>query len=49
MDEAENICDKIAILSQGKILELDKPKEIIKKYRAKNLNQVIGEIIEKER
>jgi ABC-2 type transport system ATP-binding protein len=49
MDEAESICDRIAILSQGKILELDKPKEIIKKYRAHDLNQVIGEIIEREK
>jgi ABC-2 type transport system ATP-binding protein len=49
MDEAESICDRIAIFSQGKILELNKPQEIIKKYRAKDLNQVIGEIIAREK
>lgn len=49
MDEAEDLCDRIAILSKGKIMDIDNPHEIIKRYHAKDLNQVIGKIIERER
>ncbi|OGD56790.1 hypothetical protein A2V71_01575 [Candidatus Berkelbacteria bacterium RBG_13_40_8] len=49
MDEAEDLCDKIAILSKGRILELASPKTVIEKYKVKNLNQVIGKIIEEEK
>jgi len=49
MDEAEELCDRVAILSKGKILELDKPAKIIQRYKFKDLNQVLGEIIERER
>jgi len=49
MDEAEKLCDRLAILSQGKILELDLPQKILSKYQAKNLNEVIAQIIKKEK
>lgn len=49
MDEAEDLCDRIAILSKGKILELDSPARIIEKYQAKDLNEVIGKVIEEEK
>lgn len=48
MDEAEDLCDRVAVLSKGKILELDRPKNIIKKYQEKDLNGVIGKVIERE-
>jgi len=41
MEEAERLCDRIAILFEGKVLDLDSPENLIKKY--------IGtEIIEEE-
>lgn len=49
MNEAQNLCDRIAILAKGKILELAPPNEIVKKYRADNLNDTIVQIIEKEK
>ena len=49
MDEAEDLCDRIAILSKGKIMELDTPGKIIKRFNAKDLNEVIGKIIEEEK
>lgn len=45
LDEAEKLCDKIAIMFEGKILELDSPKNIIKKYSSANLNEVMTKII----
>ena len=30
MDEAEVLCDRIAIMDNGKIIELDTPKKLIK-------------------
>jgi len=48
LDEAENLCDKIAIMFEGKILELDEPHTIIKKYKAGNLNEVMSQIIAKQ-
>jgi lipooligosaccharide transport system ATP-binding protein len=32
MEEAERLCDRVGIISQGKILEIDSPQELIKKY-----------------
>lgn len=32
MEEAEILCDRIAIMNQGKIIDLDTPKELIKKH-----------------
>ncbi len=49
MDEAEDLCDQIAILSKGKIMELDSPQRIIEKYQTSDLNHVIGKVIEEEK
>ncbi len=35
MDEAERLCDRIAILSQGKILDVDSPEKLIAKHIAR--------------
>lgn len=32
MEEAERLCDRIGIISQGKILEMDSPQKLIQKY-----------------
>ena len=48
LDEAEKLCDKIAIMFEGKILELNSPQNIIKKYNCKNLNEVMNKIITKQ-
>ncbi|HJT24074.1 MAG TPA: ABC transporter ATP-binding protein [bacterium] len=32
MDEAERLCDRVAILSQGKILDVDSPEKLIAKH-----------------
>lgn len=40
MSEAENICDNIALLSKGNIIEYGKPKDICRKYNHLNKLQV---------
>jgi len=32
MEEAERLCDRVGIISQGKILEIDSPENLIKKF-----------------
>ena len=32
MEEAERLCDRIGIISQGRILEIDSPQELIQKF-----------------
>ncbi len=36
MEEAERLCDRIAILSQGKILDVDTPEKLIAKHIARD-------------
>jgi len=40
MQEAQDFCDKVAILSQGVILCQDTPKALIKQHQAQNLEEV---------
>ena len=35
MDEAERLCDRVAVLSQGKILDIDSPEKLIVKHIAR--------------
>ena len=35
MHEAERLCDRIAVISKGKILDIDSPEALIKKYIAR--------------
>jgi ABC-2 type transport system ATP-binding protein len=39
MDEAEVLCDRIAIMDQGKIIALDTPKKLIKQLLAKGFKK----------
>ncbi|HDO27205.1 MAG TPA: ABC transporter ATP-binding protein [Bacteroidetes bacterium] len=43
MDEAE-YCDRVSIMSEGKIEALDVPKALKEKYKAKNMNEVFIKI-----
>ena len=40
MKEVEELCDRIIFLNKGKIIDDDNPKNIIKKYGRKDLNEV---------
>jgi ABC-2 type transport system ATP-binding protein len=44
MDEAEKLCEDLIIMSQGSIISEGKPNEIINKYKAKDLHEVITQI-----
>jgi ABC-2 type transport system ATP-binding protein len=44
MDEAEELCDELIIMAEGSIIARGKPSEIIQKYHAKGLHDVITEI-----
>ena len=39
MDEAELLCDRVAIMDEGKIIALDSPKKLIKKLLAKGFKK----------
>ncbi len=40
MLEVEYICDRIALIDKGKIIEMDKPEKLKEKYNAKNIEDV---------
>lgn len=40
MDEAEELCDELIIMNEGKIISRGLPSEIVKQYRAKSLQEV---------
>lgn len=44
MDEAEELCDELIVMAEGTIIARGRPKEIIKKYQAKGLHEVITQI-----
>jgi ABC-2 type transport system ATP-binding protein len=44
MDEAEELCDDLIIMAEGSIIARGKPTEIIKKFQAKGLHEVITSI-----
>jgi len=39
MEEAERLCDRVAIMSLGRIVEIDTPETLMKKYGG-NLEEV---------
>ncbi len=45
MEEAENICDRVILIHQGKIIETGTPQEIIKKTDTTNLRDAFFKII----
>ncbi len=44
IEEAEALCDKVAIIDYGKLIELGSPKELMEKYEAVNLEKVFMKI-----
>lgn len=40
MEEAENLCERIAIMDKGQIVTEGTPSELLKKHKAKNLEEV---------
>jgi ABC-2 type transport system ATP-binding protein len=40
MLEVEYLCDRIALISEGKIVEEGKPKALMEKYQARNIEEV---------
>ena len=43
MDEAE-YCDRVSIMDEGKIVALDTPDNLMKKYKSKNMDEVFVKI-----
>ena len=43
MDEAE-YCDRVSIMDEGKIVALDSPTELKRKYDAKDMDEVFVKI-----
>jgi ABC-2 type transport system ATP-binding protein len=44
IEEAEALCDRVAIIDYGKLIALDEPKKLIEKYGVTNLEEVFMEI-----
>jgi ABC-2 type transport system ATP-binding protein len=44
IEEAETLCDRVAIVDYGKLVALDSPKNLMKEHNAKNLEEVFLEI-----
>jgi len=40
MEEAQELCDRIAIIDEGKLIEIGSPEELMKNHHAKNLEEV---------
>jgi len=40
MEEAQELCDRVAIIDEGMLIELGSPAELMEKHQAKNLEQV---------
>ncbi len=49
MLEIEYLCDRIALIDQGKIVEAGTPKELKDKYKAQNIEDVFKQIVLNEK
>ena len=45
MLEVEYLCDRIALINKGLIVEEGKPQELMKKYNAKNIEEVFIKVV----
>jgi sodium transport system ATP-binding protein len=45
MDEVERLCDRVAVVHRGEILEEGTPAELVEKYRADSLESAFVEIV----
>ena len=48
MEEVEELCERVIFLQKGKIIDDGSPKQLIKKYGHKDLNEVFLSIARKE-
>jgi len=46
MLEVEYLCDRIALIDEGKIVEEGKPKTLMDKYRANNIEEVFTKVVQ---
>ena len=46
MEEAEELSDRVAIMSKGNIIDVDSPKKLVSKYKAKNFEDAFVKIVE---
>ncbi len=46
LEEADALCDRMALFSQGKILKIGKPREVVKSFGLRDLNEVFYKILE---
>ncbi|TFG24654.1 MAG: ATP-binding cassette domain-containing protein [Promethearchaeota archaeon] len=44
IEEAEKLCDRVAIIDYGKLIEIGNPQELVQKYEVNNLEEVFMEI-----
>lgn len=40
MEEAQELCDRVAIIDEGRLIELGSPEELMEKHQSKNLEEV---------
>ena len=45
MEEAESLSDRIGIIKDGKLIEIGTPKELLKKTKAKNIEEAFVKIV----
>ena len=45
MLEVEYLCDRIALIDEGVIVEEGKPQDLMKKYKAKNIEEVFTRVV----
>ena len=48
MEEAEELSDRVGIMKDGIIIDVDTPSNIIKKTKAKNFEDAFVKLVEKE-
>ena len=46
MLEVEYLCERIALIADGKIVEEGKPKDLMKKYTAQNIEEVFTKVVQ---
>jgi len=45
MLEVELLCDRIALIAEGKIVETGRPKDLMEKYNARNIEEVFTRVV----
>ena len=45
MLEVDYVCDRIALINKGRIIEIDEPKNLKERYNAKNIEEVFIKVI----